>query len=163
MTELLVGVAVVVLVVLGVIGIVRSRPDRSGTGSAALHPAWMGEAQAVVARGHRLGDALGSAVAKGRLDTPDGAGGEFAAQIDDLTHDLTALTTAAPSPMDGRLCRAAAVRSQALSDALAPWVTADTSADVRRTGRSGGQQDVLDRLAEYVLALTDLDQHLRLI
>lgn len=163
MTELLLGVAVVGLMVLGVVAIVRSRPDRSGSGPVGLHASWMGDAQAVAARGRRLGDALASAVERDRLDRSDEAGREFLRQLDDLTQDLTRLTTAAPSPMDERLCRAAAVRSRALRDTLGSWVAADTSAGGGPAWRSGGGQEVLDRLAEFVLAVTDLDQHIRLI
>lgn len=81
-------------------------------------------------------------------------------QLDQLTSHLAALTTTAPTEMDGRVCRNASVRVRALSDSLGGR-SSDPSVFLKRT--SVQQPEVLHRRADCELALHDLAEHVHLL
>ena len=82
-------------------------------------------------------------------------------QLDAFTHNLAELAVSAPTTMDNRVCRSAAVKSYGLSEAL----RGDSCGSDHASPNAERARliDLQERLAEFRLALTDLAQHIHLL
>jgi hypothetical protein len=120
---------------------------------------WLAEASATAEAGRLLVQQIEPFIADGTA-TEALTAANLTTPLDDLTHHLAQLSVSAPTKMDERVCRSAAIRSQALDDALRARRGA-SSTDSDRLGTS--RTELIDLQVECDVALRDLAQHVDLL
>jgi hypothetical protein len=166
MTEVILGLGVVALIGAVAIGWSWNRPSASASSTTTstrdrAHP-WLGQAAELTRTGRQLVEQIESAVETNQsLRSSESGAGLPTRQLDDFTHNLAELAARAPTTMDNRVCRSVGVQSYGLSEALrAPSCSSDA---VGSNVEHARLIDLRDRCSELDLALSDLEQHIRLL
>jgi hypothetical protein len=166
MTEVILGLGVVALIGAVAIGWSWNRPRASASSTTTstrdrAHP-WLGQAAELTRTGRQLVEQIESAVETNQsLRSSESGAGLPTRQLDDFTRNLAELAARAPTVMDNRVCRSVGVQSHGLSEALrAQSCGSDT---VGPNVEHARLIDLRDRCSELDLALSDLEQHIRLL
>ena len=149
--------ALAIIVVVVARSVVLSR--RRGPGPVELDSdrstAWLQRAGDAVREGREIADDLETPI----QGTEVSVAPELQQRLDDLTHHLAELATSAPTSMYVRVCRGVAVSSQSLGSALGP-----NDGQGEMPGHVPvGRRELLDRHAQFVMALGDLERHVDLL
>lgn len=136
------------------------RATSTASGTAMMHP-WLDRAGVAAQDGLsavRDLDEVGLRSPRTAANEPSFLG--VSSRLDGVTHRLAELVSTAPTTMDERVCRNAAVRTRVFADALR-----DQPADgaVATGGTVPRGAELADRRDECEHALTDLAQHVLLI
>ncbi len=153
----LLALAIVALVVNRSVSLSRRRgpaPVEPGTDHST---AWLKQAGDAARDGREIADDLERQIHG--FESSASVTSELRQRLDALTHHLAELATSAPTSMDVRVCRGVAVNSQALGTAL----RLDADLDAARGHVSVGRRELLDRHAQFVMALGDLERHVDLL
>ncbi len=129
------------------------RPDSGHAGAGPSGESWPKRAVALVDRGWMIADELD--VSRRADPSPSIDAGQLD-RIDAFIADLAALTTAAPTSVDRRVCRVVATKSWVLRRSVER-----TRCGTATAGGTGTSERPLDAsYAEFRLALHDLSSHL---
>lgn len=123
---------------------------------------WIVEARSLIDEGHRLSEQVAGVVDDGAIRAgPGPESADPSAGFDLLTSRLAELAATAPTVMDVRVCRSAAIRSRALSEVLRTHLGRDPMrpSNVRRAI----PPVVNDRRHEFDVAMHDLADHVELL
>jgi len=153
---------IVVAVVVSMRGFGRATaPDGP---SAHLEPTdtWLAGAHTVVSEGRRVVRQLAPEIDDTTSEPPIDAlvSSDWVRQLDDLTRQLAELSASAPTQMDERVCRSAAIRSRALSSEIR---AASEDADNASDPIDAHPHNLAGRHFELANALRDLELHVDLV